>query len=109
MGDSPAFNRRDNLEALLLLAEKLRGRPCTCDESKVPKSGSLNWVIFLTFDDEVEWVLRSPRYDTNMFSDETASKILVSEASTLRYLETHCQIPVPKIYSYRYDTPRPDQ
>ncbi|SCV25445.1 uncharacterized protein FFB14_00338 [Fusarium fujikuroi] len=89
-----------NLEALLLLAEKLRGRSCTCDESKVPKSGSLNWVIFLTFDDGVEWVFRSPRYDTSMFSDETASKILVSEASTLRYLETHCQIPVPKVYSY---------
>ncbi|KAG5826408.1 hypothetical protein H9Q74_003502 [Fusarium xylarioides] len=89
-----------NLEALLILAEKLRGRSCTCDETKVPKSGSLNWVIFLTFDDCVEWVFRSPRYDTHMFSDETASKILISEASTLKYLESHCQIPVPKVYSY---------
>ncbi|KAI1059410.1 hypothetical protein LB506_012681 [Fusarium annulatum] len=65
-----------NLEALLMLAEKLRGRSCTCDESQVPKSGSLNWVIFITFDDAVEWVFRSPRYDILMFSDETASKIL---------------------------------
>ncbi|CVK88378.1 uncharacterized protein FMAN_04945 [Fusarium mangiferae] len=89
-----------NLEALLLLAEKLRGRSCTCDESQGPKSGSLNWVIFITFDDGVQWVFRSPRYDTHMFSDETASKILISEASTLKYLETHCQIPVPKVYSY---------
>ncbi|KAF5678050.1 altered inheritance of mitochondria [Fusarium denticulatum] len=91
---------RFNLEALLLLAEELRGRSCTCDESKVPKSGSLNWVIFITFDDGLEWVFRSPRYDTHMFSDETASKILESEASTLKYLESHCQIPVPKVYSY---------
>jgi hypothetical protein len=90
-----------NLKALLLLAEKLRGRSSTCDESKAPKSGSLNWVIFLTFDDGVEWAFRSSRYDTCTFSDETASKILVSEASTLRYLATHCQIPVPKVYSYR--------
>ncbi|KAF5588710.1 altered inheritance of mitochondria [Fusarium pseudoanthophilum] len=89
-----------NLQALLELAEKLRGRSCTCDETKAPKSGSLNWAIFITFDDGVEWVLRSPRYDTHMFSDETASKTLISEASTLRYLETHCQIPVPKVYSY---------
>lgn len=84
-----------------MLAEKLRGRSCTCDESQVPKSGSLNWVIFITFDDAVEWVFRSPRYDILMFSDETASKILVSEASTLKYLEIRCQIPVPKVYSYR--------
>ncbi|KAI7760434.1 hypothetical protein LZL87_008524 [Fusarium oxysporum] len=70
-----------NLEALLLLAEKLRGRSCTCDESKVPKNGSLNWVIFITFDDGVQWVFRSLRYDAHMFSDETASKILLSEAN----------------------------
>ncbi|KAF5551063.1 altered inheritance of mitochondria [Fusarium mexicanum] len=89
-----------NLEALLMLAEKLHGRSCACDESKIPKSGSLNWVIFITFDDGLEWVFRSPRYDTHMFSDETASKILISEASTLKYLENHCQIPVPKVYSY---------
>ncbi|KAF5665951.1 kinase-like domain-containing protein [Fusarium circinatum] len=70
-----------NLEALLLLAEKLRGQSCTCDESKIPKSGSLNWVIFITFDDGLEWVFRSPRYDTYMFSDKTASKILISEVT----------------------------
>ncbi|KAF5234209.1 hypothetical protein FANTH_12246 [Fusarium anthophilum] len=91
-----------NLEALLLLAEKLRGQSCTCDESKIPKSGSLNWVIFITFDDGLEWVFWSPRYDTHIFSDETASKILISEASTLKYLETHCQIPVPKVYFYSW-------
>ncbi|KAF5701292.1 altered inheritance of mitochondria [Fusarium mundagurra] len=89
-----------NLEALLLLAEKLRGLSCTCDESKIPNSGSLNWAIFITFDDGVEWVFRSPRYDTHMFTDETASKILISEASTLKYLESHCQVPVPKVYAY---------
>ncbi|KPM38214.1 hypothetical protein AK830_g8378 [Neonectria ditissima] len=89
-----------NLEALLSLAKELRGRSCTCDESKTPKTGSLNWVIFITFDDGVQWVFRSPRQDAFMFADETASKMLISEASTLRYLETHCSIPVPKVYSY---------
>ncbi|KAF5535558.1 altered inheritance of mitochondria [Fusarium napiforme] len=89
-----------NLEALLLLAEKLRGQSCTCDETKAPKSGGLNWAIFIIFDDGVEWVFRSPRYDTHIFSDETASKTLIIEASTLKYLETHCQMPVPKVYSY---------
>lgn len=90
-----------NLEALLSLATKLRGRPCTCDESKAPKTGSLNWVIFITFDDGVQWVFRSPRYDALMFSDETASKMLISEVSTLKYLKAHCSIPVLEVYSYR--------
>ncbi|KAF5625510.1 altered inheritance of mitochondria [Fusarium sp. NRRL 25303] len=90
-----------NLEALLLLAEKLRGRSCTCDESQVPKSGSLNWVIFITFDDGVQWVFRSPRYDTHMFSDETASKILISEA-IYSYSGTHeNDIGVPYILQSR--------
>lgn len=90
-----------NLKALLSLAKKLRGRLCSCDDSQAPKTGSLNWVIFITFDDGVQWVFRSPRHDTLMFANETASKILISEASTLKYLETHCSIPVPKVYSYR--------
>ena len=90
-----------NFEALLSLAKKLRGLPCICDESQLPKSGSMNWVIFLTFDDGVQCVFRSPRFDTSMFSDETASRILISEASTLEYLDAHCSIPVPKVYAYR--------
>lgn len=90
-----------NLEALLSLAKKHRDQPCTCDESQVPKAGSMNWVIFITFEDGVQWVFRSPRYDTFMYSDGTASKMLISEASTLKYLEANCSIPVPRVYSYR--------
>ncbi|KAF4439335.1 Altered inheritance of mitochondria protein-like protein [Fusarium austroafricanum] len=60
----------------------------------------MNWVVFIAFDDGVQWVFRSPRYDTLMFAGETAAKILISEASTLKYLETHCSVPVPKVYSY---------
>ncbi|KAL6905108.1 hypothetical protein GGI43DRAFT_421339 [Trichoderma evansii] len=59
----------------------------------MPKCGSLNWVIFVTFDDGIEWVFRSPMAGRNHFySDETSSKIVESEASTLMYL---------KVYSYR--------
>jgi hypothetical protein len=90
-----------NLEALLSLAKDLRGCPCTCDPFTAPKAGSMNWVIFITFEDGVQWVFRSPRYDTLMVTDETASQLLISEASTLKYLETHCSIPVPKVFLYR--------
>jgi hypothetical protein len=92
---------RFNLQALLSLAKELRGQSCACDENETPKSGSFNWAIFITFDDGVQWVFRSPRQDTSMYTKETASKMLLSEASTLKYLDTHCSIPVPKVYAYR--------
>lgn len=45
---------------------------------------------------------RSPKSGCDAFySDETASKILVSEASTLLYLKANTSIPVPQVFSYR--------
>ncbi|PNP39642.1 hypothetical protein TGAMA5MH_08460 [Trichoderma gamsii] len=91
-----------NLEALLSLSEQLRSRKCTCDMTKMPKCGSLNWVVFVTFDDGVEWVFRSPMASHNsIYSDDTSSKIVNSEASALMYLKAHTSIPVPEVYSYR--------
>ncbi|UNI19485.1 hypothetical protein JDV02_005667 [Purpureocillium takamizusanense] len=90
-----------NLDALLALAEKLRCRPCTCDVSKPPKFGSLNWVIFVSFDDGIDWVFRAPRTGLSaIMTKESVSKMLVSEASTLKYLRAHSSIPVPEVYSY---------
>jgi hypothetical protein len=48
-------NSEFNVNALLALASKLRQQPCTCDTSKRPLTGSLNWVIFVVFEDGVEW------------------------------------------------------
>lgn len=91
-----------NLEALLSLSEQIRGRKCTCDVTTKPKHGCLNWVIFVTFDDGIEWVFRSPIAGRNeVDSDGASSKIVDSEASTLMYLKAHTSIPVPEVYSYR--------
>jgi hypothetical protein len=90
-----------NLEALLSLAKNLRGQSCVCDECKTPKSGTLDWAIFIIFEDRVQWAFRSPRYDTSMFTNDTASRSLISEASTLKCLDAHCSIPVLVVYSYR--------
>jgi hypothetical protein len=65
----------------------------------MPKSGSLNWVIFISFDDGIEWVFRSPKSGLyGFYSDETSSKIIMSEASTLMYLRAYTSIPVPEVY-----------
>lgn len=63
----------------------------------------MNWVIFVTFDDGVDWVFRSPDIAmSHMMSEESACKMLVSDAATLKYLRAHTSVPVPEVYSYRY-------
>lgn len=64
--------------------------------------GSFSWVVFLTFDDGVEWVFRSPHDDGAVRSTETSSTLLASEAVTLKYIKTHSAIPVPEVYAYGY-------
>lgn len=91
-----------NLDALLSLATRLRGRSCSADTSTRPETGSLNWVIFITFDDGIEWAFRSPRNGPSaILTEESASKLLVSEASTLKYLRANSSVPVPEVYSFR--------
>lgn len=92
-----------NLDALLSLATRLRGRSCTCDVSKEPEFGCHNFVISLFFDDGIEWIFRAPQETSEAFSKEMCHKIIESEAATLKYLGAHSSIPVPEIYSYTYD------
>lgn len=93
-----------DVQALCCLASKLRsGRHCICDENQYPANGSLTWAVFLTFDDGVEWVLRSPRSDGAVKSAETNAFLLASEAATLKYLKFKSNIPVPEVFDYRYD------
>jgi hypothetical protein len=92
-----------DLSALLSLAGKLRDIPCSCDLSQHPKSGSLNWAIFLSFEDGVEWVFRSPR-ESHDISPQTIAELLESEVATMKYikLKLNSSIPVPDVFDYRY-------
>lgn len=49
-----------DVTALLQIARHIRQVPCWCDEGRRPTGGSVNWVIFVFFEDGVEWVFRSP-------------------------------------------------
>lgn len=89
-----------NVHALVRLVERLRNRPCTCDLSQKPRSGSLNWAIILSFDDGVEWLFRSPRTYYGI-GEETAAILLASEAATLKYIRENSSIPVPEVFHYR--------
>lgn len=93
-----------NLEALVSLAESLRGQKCSCDTSVAPKSGGLNWVIFIAFEDGIEWVFRSPRNSGHrIVSNESAQKMLISEAAALKFLKKNTSIPIPEVFSFRFE------
>lgn len=87
-------------EALCRQASTLRqGVSCVCDLDQRPASGSFNWAIFITFEDGIRWVFRSPHPRTFM-PIEMGAKLLASEAATLRYIRAHSDIPVPEVYDY---------
>lgn len=89
-----------NIQALRRQASTLRrGISCACDPGQRPVSGSFNWAVFISFEDGVRWVFRSPHARTFM-PIEMGIKLLASEAATLRYLRAHSDIPVPEVYDY---------
>lgn len=90
-----------NLGQLLQLAERLRRQPCTCSDSQMPTAGALNWVIFLEFDDGVEWAFRAP-CSSYAAAQGVTGRLLASEAATLKYVGEHTSIPVPEVFHYRY-------
>ena len=89
-----------DLPALLRRAAELRQTPCSCDESQQYLGGGLNCVVFLTFEDGVEWIFRFPNGDSGV-SKECASLLLSSEVATLKYVKENSSIPVPTIFDYR--------
>ncbi|KAJ6109131.1 Aminoglycoside phosphotransferase [Penicillium sp. IBT 16267x] len=89
-----------DLQGLCRQASMLRGGvSCACDPDQRPASGSFNWAIFISFDDRVRWVFRSP-HPRPFMPMEMGIKLLASEAATLRYLRAHSNIPVPEVYDY---------
>lgn len=101
----PVFRFADfDVSALCSLATELRNEEqvlCDCDQSQTPLTGSLNWVITISFSDGVEWLLRSPRNDGAIRSLQVNSDLLASEAATLKYLKTNSSIPMPEVFAYR--------
>ncbi len=49
----------------------------------------------------MEWVLRSPRDDDAIRSDETNLLLLADKAATLKYIKANGTIPVPEVFAYR--------
>jgi hypothetical protein len=62
-------------------------------------SGSHNWALLLTFDnDDEEWVFRSPRLDSG-FSKQTIAKMIESEVTSIQVSKLN-GIPVVEVKSH---------
>ncbi|KAK0706798.1 hypothetical protein B0T26DRAFT_756251 [Lasiosphaeria miniovina] len=88
LGTRGIFYADFDLGQILELAERLRG--CSC---------AFNWAIFLEFDDGVEWVFRATCSDRSVDKVVT-SRLVSSEAATLKYVRQHTGIPVPEVFHY---------
>ena len=95
------WHEKFNLPALLDHASRLRNSLCSSNLPRRPVRGSLNWVIFLTFEDGVEWVFRSPTTGDDELSLQDAGELLDSEVATLKYLKLSSSIAVPDVFDYR--------
>ncbi|KAI4223183.1 MAG: hypothetical protein L6R36_005624 [Xanthoria steineri] len=94
------YAKFDHLTLCQLASDLRGGLSCSCDLSQNPRGGGFNWVIFITFTDGVEWVLRVPRTGLEYLSDTIIASLLTSEAATLKYIKTHTTLPVPDVFSY---------
>jgi hypothetical protein len=71
--------------------------------SNPPMGGSMNWAVIVAFDDGVDWIFRSPHSGIRaVLDEETACKLLASEAATLKYIRSHTTVPVPEVFAFRY-------
>lgn len=91
-----------DVDALCNLATRLRnGTACSCGLYQHPAGGSFNWTVSILFEDDAEWIFRSPREGYPFSTSELNAKLLASEAATLKYLKINTEILVPEVYAYR--------
>lgn len=74
-----------NVPTLLALGERHGWKACSSNLSQTRASGSLNCAITISFEDGVEWIIRSPRtcFEVDV---KTAGILIASEVATLNYI-----------------------
>ena len=92
-----------DLTSIVKLAGDVRGMKCCL--SRRPIFGDHDWIIFVMFQDNVEWVARIPLrphrrqpqlpFDSSLFKERYECMI-----ATVEYVATHTTLPVPRIHQY---------
>jgi hypothetical protein len=95
--------QKTNLTLVVNLIAKARGMDCQL--SRRPVFGAHDWIIFVQFEDKLEWVARIPLrshdnrrqlpFDSELFKERYECMI-----ATIDYVANHTHIPVPRIHHY---------
>jgi serine/threonine protein kinase len=97
------FFKRIKVYELLKFASNARGGSHQCQFGE-RAMGTYNVVLFVTFDDGVEWAIKLPKLKTSKKKDH---EYLKSEYATMVYLHSLGTVPVPKIYGANFDWNNP--
>jgi Phosphotransferase enzyme family len=94
------FFKRTAIREILSLAALARNSEHKC-RFRERIAGGYNVVIFLVFDDGVEWVAKLPQESKD--EGDRRNEYLESECSTLMFLQQLGTVPVPKVYDSAVD------
>jgi Phosphotransferase enzyme family len=96
------FFKRVNVGELLTLASTARGEDHICHFGS-RAVGVFNVVLFIKFDDGVEWVAKLPRVTL----DDKDNEYLKSECATMMFVHELGTIPIPKVFAYCFTPKNP--
>ena len=93
-----------DLTSVVKLAGDCR-RGLKCSLSRRPIFGDHDWIIFLTFQDNVEWIARIPlkshrRQPQLPFESPLFKQRYECMIATIEYVATHTMLPVPRVHRY---------
>jgi hypothetical protein len=98
--------RRIDVKALARRASSLRnGITCAVPDltadvlEKLPRGG-MNVHLPIRFVDGVEWICRVRRENAAALPLAAQDRVVISEATTLRFLSTKTRVPVPKVFDF---------
>lgn len=96
---SALAGRNLDISPILSLAERLRGRPCTCERPPLLFRLGNKWSIPLTFDDGEQWQFR--KFHVEPGEEEQTARLIEREVTTIKFLKERTTVPTTTVHAYR--------
>jgi hypothetical protein len=97
------FFPRICVQEFLNIARNLREGTHTCRFGQ-RLLGTLHVLVFIIFEDDVEWVVKIPKWDIDAGEENI---FLMSEYATLVFLQRLGTVPTPRVYGASFDGKNP--
>ena len=95
--------QKTDLTAVVNLVKQARGIRCRL--SRRPITGDHDWIIFVQFADNIEWIARLPQRSHKSqgkwdFGGELFCERYECMIATIEYVATHTTLPVPRVHQF---------